>query len=51
MIAHETLNLNLSQKISYQPSGYFQAHKILTECGLIVINKKGERIAKQILKN
>jgi DNA-binding transcriptional ArsR family regulator len=42
MIAHETLNLNaVADKFNISRPAISKHIKILTECGLIIINKKG----------
>ena len=52
MIAHETLNLNsVAEKFHISRPAISKHIKILTECGLIVINKKGrERHCEANLK-
>ena len=52
MIAHETLNLNsVADKFHISRPAISKHIKILTECGLIVVNKKGrERHCEANLK-
>jgi len=52
MIAHETLNLNsVAEKFNISRPAISKHIKILTECGLIVINQKGrERHCEANLK-
>ncbi len=52
MIAHETLNLNaVAEKFQISRPAISKHIKILTECGLIVINQKGrERHCEANLK-
>jgi DNA-binding transcriptional ArsR family regulator len=52
MIAHETLNLNsVAEKFHISRPAISKHIKILTECGLIVINQKGrERHCEANLK-
>jgi DNA-binding transcriptional ArsR family regulator len=52
MIAHETLNLNaVAEKFDISRPAISKHIKILTECGLIVINQKGrERHCEANLK-
>ena len=52
MIAHETLNLNaVAEKFHISRPAISKHIKILTECGLIVINQKGrERLCQANLK-
>ncbi len=52
MLAHETLNLNaVSEKFHISRPAISKHIKILTECGLIVINQKGrERHCQANLK-